>query len=76
MKGSKAAPVIALQFLKMAAGIKVCACSKLQFRVLVFLSKLWSFTLVNNLQEYWYICAVLIHYLRQVYIHGNIKKMF
>lgn len=61
MKGSLAAPVIALQFLKMAAVIKVCACSKLQFSVLIFLSKLWLFTLANCLQEYLYVCAVLPH---------------
>lgn len=77
VKGSLAAPVIALQFLKMAAVIKVCACNKLQSSVLIFLSKLWSFTLANYLHECLYF--VLFYFtnthLAQVYIHRNIKNV-
>lgn len=49
MKLSLASPAIALQFLRKAAVIKVCACRKLQFSVLIWPSKL--FILANYLQD-------------------------
>lgn len=71
MKLSLASPAIALQFLRKAAVMKVCACTKSQFSLLIFPWK--GFIGANYLQECLFVrAAVFLHLYSppQVYVHG------